>query len=112
MFYATDTTEMSGFSASDGPSTNLPLVVLLVEKLNGDRIVFDGLFLTAQRPPRKTEVIKVLDAAIAVGNASFSPQRVAFTSSTQPAQAVQYLLSVKPLQQLDTTSKNQYLALL
>ncbi|NMG28433.1 hypothetical protein [Aromatoleum evansii] len=83
---------------TDGPTTNLPLVAALAEiRVTGAKpvhVVFDGLFLTAQRKPRYDEVKSLLDAAVASGKAFVATERAPFTSSLPPNEAAQALLNV------------------
>jgi len=80
---------------SDGPTTNLPLVAALaqfqVPGVTSLNIVFDGLFLTAQRLPRYSEVRALLDAAVASGKVYFATERAPFTS-VLPAEAAAHTL--------------------
>lgn len=83
---------------SDGPTTNLPLVAALaqfeVPGVTSLNVVFDGLFLTAQRPPRYSEVRAMLDAAVASGKVYFAGERAPFTSALPPEVAAHTLLEV------------------
>lgn len=83
---------------TDGPTTNLPLVAALAEiRVTGAKpvhVVFDGLFLTAQRKPRYDEVKVLLDTAVKSGKAFVATERAPFTSSLSPDDAAQALLNI------------------
>lgn len=83
---------------TDGPTTNLPLVAALAEiRVPGAKpvhVVFDGLFLTAQRKHRYAEVKVLLDNAVKSGKAFVATERAPFTSSLSPDDAAQALLNV------------------
>ncbi|MCK9985383.1 MAG: hypothetical protein AzoDbin1_01855 [Azoarcus sp.] len=100
-----------------GPTTNLPLVAALAEiRVTGAKpvhVVFDGLFLTAQRKPRYDEVKALLDAAVASGKAFVATERAPFTSSLSPDDAAQALLNVAAtVVPLTEVTRPSYFALL
>lgn len=102
---------------NDGSDANLPLVAALAEfVLPGVKqiidVVFDGLFLTAARDPRRYEVKQLLDAAIASNKAYYCTSTVPFTSSLSPDQAAGKLKTAQPLNQLDAATRTRYFALL
>lgn len=116
ILFATHAEPSHGFSREDGPETNLPLVAALVEiKPEGIPplyVVFDGLFLTAVRPPRYGEVQQLLDTAEASGKAFYCPQRVPFTSGCLAEEAARVMLECGDPLPLDASGRQRYFALL
>lgn len=116
ILFATHSEPSHGYSRNDGPDSNLPLVAALVEIKASDippmYVVFDGLFLTAARAPRYSEVRELLDAAVATGKAFFGGDPVPFTSSSPAEEAVATLLSSGELLPLDAATRPRYFALL
>lgn len=115
VFFATDKTPSTGYNqASDGPATNLPLVVAVAEYnipgFGPIDLVFDGLFLTRARHPRMTEVDQVLADACASNKARYSPIIAPFTSSMAPDAAANMLLQQVSFP-LDSNSLQAYLRL-
>lgn len=103
------------YSQDDGPETNLPLLGA-VAKINllgvGDIfILFDGLFLTAQRKPRYNEVKMILDEAEKSQKTSFIQLAVPFTSRLQADEAVKLLWKF-PKQVLNADSRSTFFRLL
>lgn len=114
VLFATSKNPDNGFSRNDGPETNLPLMgAIAIVELEGFNayVIFDGLFLTAQRYPRYKEVKEVLDAAVASGKAYFITQSVPFTSSWGPVGAVDQLIHL-PRQELTTETRKSFFGLL
>lgn len=115
ILFATYSTPTHGFSRDDGPDSNLPLMGAIVKiKLPGLRetfILFDGLFLTAQRKPRYNEVKEVLDIAVTSTKASFIQLPVPFTSQLAPEEAIK-LLGDFPRQKLTPDSRPDFFNLL
>lgn len=103
----------SAFSAdSDGPETNLPLLVALAESVTGNLTVYDGLFLTAARKPRYLEIRDVLDTAVASNKVYFSERRTPFTSVLAPDDAAQKLSQLNPVLPLRAVTRPQFFRLL
>lgn len=114
LLFATHNKPTPGFSREDGPETNLPLMgaILLVELEDFNAyVIFDGLFLTAQRYPRYKEVKEVLDAAVISDKAYFINIPVPFTSTWGPVGAVDQLLPL-PRQELTPDSRKNFFKLL
>ncbi|GAA5003207.1 hypothetical protein GCM10023206_06690 [Acinetobacter puyangensis] len=113
--FATHRTPTHGFSRDDGPDTNLPLLGAIVKlkmpALKETYILFDGLFLTAQRKPRYNEVKNVLDTAVATNKTCFIQLPVPFTSQLDPEEAVK-LLGEFPRHKLTQDSRPQFFNLL
>ncbi|MGC0293079.1 hypothetical protein ACPIMS_18545 [Acinetobacter baumannii] len=114
LLFATHNKPTPGFSRDDGPETNLPLmgaiVLVELEEFNA-YVIFDGLFLTAQRYPRYREVKEVLDAAVTSDKAYFINIPVPFTSSWGPVGAVDQLIHL-PREKLTSESRRNYFNLL
>ncbi|MDR6671256.1 hypothetical protein [Rhizobium sp. 1399] len=95
---------------SDGPDTNFPLVAALVDyKVPGYglvSIVFDGVFLTAARDNRASEVSALLDAAVNKGGVRFG-ERAPFTSSLAPQTAAGAMRAL-PSQELTAETRSAY----
>ncbi|MDN8155658.1 HicB family protein, partial [Acinetobacter baumannii] len=79
--------------------------------LNEIYIIFDGLFLTAQRKPRYNEVKDVLDTALETDKTSFIQLSVPFTSQLDPVEAVK-ILSEFPRQKLTKETRPTFFNLL
>lgn len=116
VLYASSGEEIGAYSRSDGPATNLPLMAALVETVDTNNVstfvVCDGPFLTAQRKPRFTEINDVLDAAVQSGKVSVAMQRVPFTSSLSPKQAVEALWQIYDLHLLTDKTRPVFFSLL
>lgn len=116
ILFATPSEPSRGYSRDDGPESNLPLVAALVELKAGDvppmYVVFDGLFLTAARPPRYGEVRQLLDTAIATGKAFYGAEPVSFTSGLLAEEAAITLISSGELRPLNSASRAHYFSLL
>lgn len=102
---------------TDGPETNLPLVAALAEiRVPGVpllNVVFDGLFLTAQRKPRYSEVRALLDVAQDSGKAYFSEERAPFTSAFPASDAASALVSAgRSVVRLTRETRKSYFAML
>ncbi|WP_155401875.1 hypothetical protein [Chromobacterium violaceum] len=114
--FASEPTAGNDYSNSDGPDTNLPLVAAIarysIPGISDVYVLFDGLFLTAARRPRFLEVQSLMDAAQASRKVSFAAKPVPFTSTREPANAVDTLLSVEPLIQFTPETRAKYFALL
>jgi len=95
---------------------NLPLVVALakyiIPHVDSVLVVFDGVFLTAARPPRYGEVRNLLDVAIASDKIYYSGQRAPLTSEMTPDQAVSTLINLGSIQPLTVESRAEYFSLL
>lgn len=114
VLFATSDKPNNGYSRNDGPETNLPLMgaLALVELHNQKAyVIFDGLFLTAQRYPRYKEVKAILDSSISSNKAYFINEPVPFTSSWNPVNAVSQLIHY-PKQKLTLDTRSQYYRLL
>jgi hypothetical protein len=74
-------------------------------------VVFDGLFLTAVRQPRCSELRELLDVAQEC-RARFCTLPAPFTSSLEPAAAVRKLLDVGPSMSLAGSGRAKYFSLL
>ncbi|MBH8486000.1 type II toxin-antitoxin system HicB family antitoxin [Acinetobacter baumannii] len=115
ILFATYRTPTDGFSRDDGPETNLPLMGAIAKVqlpgLNEIYIIFDGLFLTAQRKPRYNEVKDVLDTALETDKTSFIQLSVPFTSQLDPVEAVK-ILSEFPRQKLTKETRPTFFNLL
>lgn len=116
ILFATATQPNENFSESDGPDSNLPLMAVLAEcKLKGFspiHLILDGLFLTAARPPRYSEVRKLLDAAAKSQKVFFAKERAPFTSALSPDDAARELLTLDPFISLTAETRADYFALL
>ncbi|WP_151828394.1 hypothetical protein [Acinetobacter oleivorans] len=114
LLFATHNKPTPGFSRDDGPETNLPLmgaiILLELQEFNA-YVIFDGLFLTAQRYPRYKEVKEVLDAAVTSDKTYFIDISVPFTSTWGPVGAVDQLLPL-PRQKLTPDSRKNFFKLL
>jgi len=110
IFYGT---AESGGSAKDGHVSNWPLMAVYAEHTNGDVTVYDGLFLTAARDNRYSEVAGVLDAALMPSSCKvyFGSKPLDFTSGMQPDAAAELMLH-QPQLPLDSNSRAQYFKLL
>lgn len=114
LLFATHNKPTPGFSRNDGPETNLPLMgaILLIELQEFNAyVIFDGLFLTAQRYPRYKEVKEVLDVAMTSDKTYFIEVPVPFTSSWGPVGAIDQLLPL-PRQKLTQDSRRNFFSLL
>ncbi|ALJ88928.1 TPA: HicB family protein [Acinetobacter baumannii] len=115
ILFATHRTPSHGYSHDDGPETNLPLLGAIVKlnlpALRDTYIIFDGLFLTAQRKPRYNEVKEVLDTAVLTNKTSFIRHAVPFTSQLDPAEAIS-LLGEFPRNKLTEDSRPEFFNLL
>ncbi|SCX35878.1 hypothetical protein [Agrobacterium rosae] len=110
------TSDISQAQASDGAATNFPLMAALVDyRIPGISdmvsIVFDGVFLTAQRSPRAAEIRDVLDVAVANGHVVFGMESVPFTSSLSPEKAIGVLMSI-PTTELTEGSRPTFWSML
>ena len=114
--FASSTDESKANYASDGPSTNFPLVVALARlKLTKDEnlfIVFDGVFLTAQRSQRAQEVGWLLDACVQTRKAFYVKEVAPFTAILPPELASAKLAATGPKMPLNLASRPSYFALL
>ncbi|AGN82314.1 MULTISPECIES: hypothetical protein [Pseudomonas] len=110
IFFASPTV---GGSDHDGPDTNWPLMAALVQTLQGNYDIYDGLFLTAKRYPRYMEVKSLLDAAVAVSNGSvhYAPAPLPFTAGKTEEDALAMMLSVQT-KVFDQDSRADYFRLL
>lgn len=115
ILFATHRNPSNGYTNDDGPDSNLPLLGAIVKlklpALRETYVLFDGLFLTAQRKPRYNEVKSVLDEALITNKTSFIQLAVPFTSQLDPTEAVK-LLSNFPRQKLTTESRPSFFDLL
>ena len=100
------------FVHSDGPDSNLPLLVALTEAVDGDLCVYDGLFLTAARHPRYLEVREVLDAAEHSAKVYFAGTRAPFTSRLSPAEACEKLRGIEAKMRLTASTRANFFRLL
>lgn len=116
MFASPMSEKTADYSRSDGPTSNLPLLAALVEfqipHAGPVYVVMDGLFLTAARQPRYSEVCSLLDAAEKSPKAFFSGVRAPFTSALSPLDAAEKLLSVVPVVAFTPSSRERFFALL
>lgn len=114
--FATGSAGSVGYSDSDGPDTNPPLVSAIakyvIPGISDVYVLFDGSFLTAARRPRFLEVQELMDAAQSSGKTSFVPAAVPFTSATEPVAAVATLLNLGPLTSFDQATRAEYFSLL
>lgn len=115
--FASPTGKMEKMSESDDLETNnLPLVSAVVEyeipKIEKVAVVFDGLFLTAARHPRYSEILHLLDVAEQSNLAFFSEMRAPFTSSLSAEDAVRTLQSLAPVKPLTPNTRADYFSLL
>lgn len=97
-----------------GPETNLPLLgaVAQIEIQNiKTYVIFDGLFLTAQRRPRYLEVEQVLNESILSSKVSFITSSAPFTRHLNTIGAVEELISL-PVKQLTDISRPEFFSLL
>lgn len=115
ILFATHRTASHGYSHDDGPEANLPLMGAIVKlnlpALRDTYIIFDGLFLTAQRKPRYNEIKEVLDAAVLTNKTSFIRHAVPFTSQLDSLEAVK-LLGELPQNKLTEDSRSEFFKLL
>ncbi|MDM1021864.1 type II toxin-antitoxin system HicB family antitoxin [Acinetobacter sp. VNK23] len=115
ILFATYRTASHGYSHDDGPETNLPLMGAIVKlnlpALRDIYIIFDGLFLTAQRKPRYNEIKEVLDTAVLTNKTSFIRHAVPFTSQLDSVEAVK-LLGEFPQNKLTQDSRSEFFNLL
>lgn len=115
ILFATHKTVDRTFSENDGPETNLPLMGAIVKVkfpgLSEQFILFDGLFLTAQRKPRYNEVQQILDLAVETNKTSFIQLSVSFTSQLMPIEAIK-LLNKCPTQTLNAQTRSIFFSLL
>lgn len=114
--FATGPAGAVGYSESDGPETNPPLVSAtaryVIPGISDVYVLFDGLFMTAARRPRFLEVKQLMDTAEASGKVSFFPAAVPFTSATEPNTAVATLLGLGPLTPFNQATRAEYFSLL
>jgi len=110
--FASPTRPDADFAHSDGPDSNLPLLVALTETVDGNWCVYDGVFLTAARRPRYLEVREVLDAAEQSAKVYFSGRRAPFTSSLSPMEAVEKLRAIAVPTRLTSTTRADFFRLL
>lgn len=114
--FATGLAGSVGYSKSDGPDTNPPLVSAIakyvIPGISDVYVLFDGVFLTAARRPRFLEVQQLMDTAQLSGKASFFPKAAPFTSATEPHVAVETLLALSPLTPFTQTTRAGYFSLL
>ncbi len=115
ILFATHKSVDATFSQNDGPETNLPLLGAVARVkfpgLGEQFILFDGLFLTAQRKPRYNEVQQVLDLAVQTKKTSFIQLSVPFTSQLLPVEAIR-LLNRFPKQVLNAQTRPIFFSLL
>ena len=114
--FASPATYTADHTNSDGPETNFPLVVALakysIPGIAEVYVLFDGLFLTAARSPRRGEVQELMDAAQTSGKTFFAASPVPFTSSLAPVAAVESLLAQQPMVPFTHQSRKQYFAMI
>ena len=91
ILFATAARFHEGFSDSDGPESNLPLLAAATVSAQGDVKIYDGVFLTAARRPRYLEVRDVLDAAERSEKVFFGNSPAPFTSGLEPMRAWEQL---------------------
>lgn len=85
-------------AASDGPVTNLPLLSAVaafnsLPVIGVLFIVFDGLFLSAAKSSRQSEIDVMLGEAVKSEKVYFCSDRKPFTSDLSAEQAVEKLLA-------------------
>jgi hypothetical protein len=104
------------FRCASGPDTNVPLVSALATYdicgIDEVTILFDGLFLTAARPPRLGEVQAVLDAAQASAKAEFCSVMAPLTANLEPDAAAELLFALGPVEPLTAESRALYFLVL
>lgn len=114
--YATASTPMQDFSESDGVENNLPLVAAIakyvIPGISDVFVLFDGAFLTAARRPRFLEVQELMNVAQESGKVTFFSGQAPFTSSREPAAAVESLLGLGQLTPFSQATRAQFFALL
>ncbi|MGU7843795.1 hypothetical protein ACV22V_30560 [Burkholderia sp. AW33-5] len=110
--FASPTKPDANFAHSDGPDSNLPLLVALTETVDGNLCVYDGLFLTAARRPRYLEVREVLDAAEQSAKVHFAGTRAPFTSALPPVQAAEKLCAIAAPTRLTSATRADFFRLL
>lgn len=112
--FASPASATGDFFNTDGPETNLPLVVALakysIPGITDVYVLFDGLFMTAARRPRLAEVQQLLDVAQVSGKTFFSTVTAQFTSSINADAAVKSLLLLNPVLALTQASRSTYFA--
>ena len=102
------------FSEFYGPESNLPLLGAIAQvKVQGINtyVIFDGLFLTAQRRPRYLEVEQVLNESILSSKVNFITSSAPFTRHLNTIGAVEELISL-PVKQLTDISRPEFFSLL
>lgn len=102
------------FSEFYGPESNLPLLGAIAQvKVQGINtyVIFDGLFLTAQRRPRYLEVEQVLNESILSSKVSFITSSAPFTRHLNTIGAVEELIPL-PVKQLTDISRPEFFSLL
>lgn len=106
--------EYPQFSEFYGPESNLPLLGAIAQvEVQGINtyVIFDGLFLTAQRRPRYLEVEQVLNESILSSKVSFITSSVPFTRHLNTIEAVEEFISL-PVKQLTDISRSEFFSLL
>lgn len=95
---------------------NLPLVAALaiyeIPNIETIYVLFDGIFLTAARPPRFMEVQRLLDVAQESNRVYFCESRAPLTRTLNPEEAVNLLKDLGPTKRLTSDSRAQYFSLL
>lgn len=97
-----------------GPESNLPLLGAIAQvEVQGINtyVIFDGLFLTAQRRPRYLEVEQVLNESILSSKVSFITSSAPFTRHLNTIEAVEELIAL-PVKQLTNTSRSEFFSFL
>lgn len=114
--YATESKTSANPEAIECNSENLPLMAAIATykiPCVGEIIVlFDGVFLTAARWPRYTEVRAVLDEAQQSKKTKFCTKPVSFTSALDPYKAVQSLKDHGCLIDFSAKTRPQFFSML
>ncbi|MFC3941601.1 hypothetical protein CCU68_34360 [Pseudomonas gingeri NCPPB 3146 = LMG 5327] len=101
---------------SENRDSNLPYVAALavyeIPNIDSIYVLFDGIFLTAARYPRYTEVRALLDVAQESGRVYFCEARAPLTRTFTSEDAVAALKDLGPIRRLDADSRADYFALL
>jgi len=115
-FFASPKFSTDDTKKSDGPGSNFPLVVALVEYsipgVTKVSVVFDGPFLTAARKPRFFEIQELLDVCELSDKVFYSKSRAPFTSSLPAENAVNILSEITPIAPLTKGARADYFSLL
>lgn len=116
ILFATPSTPMADFSASDGHENNLPLVAAIakyvIPGITDAYVLFDGSFLTAARRPRYLEVRDLMDVAQESGKTYFFSGQAPFTSSREEKSALEALLHLGEFTPFNKETRAHYFALL